>query len=141
MTTTTKPRPKTIRRGNGEGCIYQRPTGRWEATITVGYNQQGKRLRKTIYGWTKTAVMEELTRLQGNKLDGSLTAPNRQTVATFLTTWLEDSARPTIRATTHANYKSAIDLHIIPAIGGIVLTKLTASQVQGMYAAMERDGE
>lgn len=41
------------KRGAGEGSIFQRADGQWTATITVGYSETGKRLRKTVYGTTK----------------------------------------------------------------------------------------
>ena len=41
------PRKKTetaykTRRGNNEGCIYQRKDGKWCAQVMVGYNTDGK---------------------------------------------------------------------------------------------------
>lgn len=136
-----KTRAKTKRRGNNEGSIYQRSDGRWVGSFSIGKDAKGKRIRKVVYGWTKAEAQDELTRLHTENRTSPLTAPNRQTVATFLTSWLEGTSKPTIAATTHANYKASIDLHIIPGIGGIVLAKLSALQVQGLYSARERDGE
>src|ERR1700676_2193511 len=99
--TNEKPRRSTRRRGNGEGSIYQRADGHWCGSINIGYNEAGKRRRKTVYGATKKAVQEELARLQSRKLDGTLGDAGRLTVGTFLDRWLEDSAKATIRATTH----------------------------------------
>ena len=36
------------RRQNGEGTIYQRPNGLWVCEITLGYDENGKRLKKTV---------------------------------------------------------------------------------------------
>ena len=44
------------RRGRGEGSIFQRADGRWTATITVGYDGNGKRKRRTVYGKTKHGI-------------------------------------------------------------------------------------
>ena len=139
MTTETKKRT-TKRRGNGEGTLYQRPDGRWVGTVTIGRDAVGKLLRRTVYGKTKGEANEKMIRLQSNKLDGTLASSLKTTVAAFLTTWLDNTARPTIRATTHANYKRAIDLHISPVIGGITLAKLGPAHIQGLYAEMERNG-
>lgn len=147
MTTELRPpsgsppaRAKRKRRGNGEGSIYQRGDDRWCGSITVGFDASGKRLRKTVYGKTKREVQEQLSRLQNSKLDGTLTQRTKLTVAVFLTRWLEDAARPTIRATTYQSYEGVIRLHISPRIGGIPLAKLTTMHVQHLYASMERDG-
>jgi integrase len=136
MMTETKRRTK--RRGNGEGSIYQRPNGRWEAVISVGYNAQGKRRRHTVYGRTKAEVLEKLTALQSRKLGGTLGEATNLNMADFLNQWLETYARPTIRETTYACYSGLIDNWIAPRIGGIRLTKLTPAHVQSLYADMER---
>jgi len=133
-------RRSTKRRGNGEGSIFQRADGRWSAEIAVGYNAEGKRQRRTIYGATKRAVQDELIKLQSSKLDGMLCAPTKLTVAKYLDRWIEDAARPTVRATTYASYQGIIANHINPRVGGVALAKLTPAHVQGLYAALERDG-
>ena len=35
------------RRGNNEGSIFQRKDGRWVATVTLGYDDNGKRNRRS----------------------------------------------------------------------------------------------
>lgn len=134
----TKPR-STKRRGNGEGSIYQRANGRWEAVITIGYNGQGKRVRRTVYGWSKKEVQDKLTELQSKKLDGSLAETGKITVGDFLTRWLA-TAKSSIRATTYASYETTIRLHISPHIGGLPLQKVTPAHVQGLYTELERLG-
>lgn len=124
------------RRGYGEGSIHQRP---WRATISVGYGANGKRKRKDVYGKTKREVQDELAKLQNSKLHGTLVAPSRLTVAQFLDQWLEDVARVTVKATTHANYQGIIKNHISKHIGGIVLQRLEPQHVQGMYGTMEKE--
>ncbi len=128
------------RRGRNEGSVFQRGDGRWSASVTVGINANGNRIRKTVYGATKAEAQEKLLRLQSAKLNGMLADSGKLTLADFLGQWLEDSARPTIRAGTYANYKSAIDNHVSPKIGGIRLDRLTPAHVQGLYGSMERDG-
>ena len=128
------------RRGNGEGSIYQRKDGRWCATMNMGYNGEGKRVRRTIYGSTKKQVQEKLVRLQTQKLDGTLGEPTKLTVTQFLDRWLEDSAKPTIRESTYENYRLMIRLHIVPYIGGVVLSKLTPAHVQGMQSRILNTG-
>ena len=133
-------RRSTKRRGNGEGSIFQRADGRWSAAIAVGYNSDGKRQRRTIYGRSKKAVQDQLLRLQASMLEGTLCSPTKLTVAKYLDRWLEDAARPTVRATTYANYKGIAENHINPRVGGIAIVKLTPPAVQGLYTAMEREG-
>jgi integrase len=140
MTTATKPRPKTKRRGNGEGSIYLRGDGRWVGSVTLGRDAKGKRIRRTIYGKTKTEAQAELSKLQSQKAVGTLKKADRQTVAEYLTAWLESCARPSIDAATFLNYETSANKHIIPAIGHLSVTKLTPQQIQAMYSMMEHNG-
>jgi integrase len=137
--TETENKPRTKTRGAGEGSVFQRGDGKWTATITVGYSETGKRLRKTVYGETKREVTEKLTRLQGQKLDGTLLATSRLTVADFLQRWL-DAIKCSVRPTTHASYDNNVRLHINPRIGGIRLLTLSPAQVQSVYGKMAEAG-
>ena len=74
-------------------------------------------------------------------LEGAVAEPTKVRLSTFLERWLEDAARPTVRATTHDSYRGVIDNHITPRIGGVMLTKLSPIHVQALYADMERDGK
>jgi len=131
---TTKPKRKpTARRGNGEGSIYQRADSRWCASVTLGYNAVGKRVRRTVYGTTKGEVQEKLGRLSTSKLDGTLCEPNKMTTGEFLARWLADVVKPTKRVTTATTYAGVIKKQILPRIGGIPLTKLTPMHIQNLY--------
>lgn len=47
------------KRGNGEGSLKQRSDGRWSITYTLGYDNNGKQLRKTVYGKTQKEAIEK----------------------------------------------------------------------------------
>ena len=128
------------RRGNGEGSIYQRSSGMWCATFSTGYNESGKRRRRTIFGKTKQAVQEKLRRLT-NEAGKANIEPQRITVGEYLDRWLADVAKPKLKLTTYANYAAVVKNHIKPQIGGLVLGRLTIVHVQALYAAMGRAGK
>jgi integrase len=129
------------RRGNGEGSVYQRADGRWCATHSVGYAPNGRRRRQTIFGESKEDVQNQLASVRSKMLEDAVAEPSKLRLATFLERWLEDAARPTVRATTHASYKGVIENHIVPRIGGVMLTKLSPIHVQALYSDMEREGK
>jgi integrase len=54
-------------------------------------------------------------------------------VREYLDHWLE-TTRPTVRPGTIRRYRELIRLHVVPALGGIRLAKLTAADVQRLYA-------
>lgn len=128
------------RRGNGEGSIYQRSNGQWCATYAAGYDADGKRRRRTIFAKTKEEILEQLAKKQSQKLAGAINDPARLRLGAFLDRWLEDAARPTIRATTYESYKGIIKNHLKPHVGGLLLGKLGPAHVQGLYSEMERGG-
>src|SRR5215467_14001423 len=84
------------RRGQGEGSIYLRPDGRWSAIVTVGL-VKGRQRRKYIYGKTRKEVAEKLKEILRDQQLGVNIAPERLTVETFLTTWLEEVVRRRLR--------------------------------------------
>ena len=81
------------RRGNNEGSVYQRASGKWCASLTVGYDENGRRKRRYLYGATKTEVLEKLARLHADSLNGTLGEPTRTRLSEYLHRWLEDSSR------------------------------------------------
>src|SRR5687768_12830057 len=94
-------------RGHGEGSIYQRADGRWEARVTVGY-VNGKRKRKSFYGDTRAEVRDQLLDALNKKKQGLPVAPDRQTVEQFLTRWLADVVKPSVRPRTHDSYSQLV---------------------------------
>ncbi|MEI6806158.1 MAG: site-specific integrase [Myxococcaceae bacterium] len=130
----------TKRRGNREGGLYQRADGVWCASLTIGGNSVGRRKRRVVYGKTKTEVQKKLLELQSSAANGTLTEPRRMKLAEYLKHWLEDIARPSIRASTYVRYDSLIRTHIIPLIGGAALTGLQPSILQNLYTNLEKKG-
>lgn len=62
------PKNKVItkyRRANGEGTIYQRKDGRWAGAVTIGYDENGKQIKKTVYGRNQTEVAKKLSDISG----------------------------------------------------------------------------
>ena len=121
------------RRGNNEGTIYKRKDGRWEAALTL---PGGKH---SLYGKTRQEVSRKLPAALRDKEAGLPVLPERQSVAQFLTQWME-VARPTIRHSTFVRYEVYIRLHAIPIIGRVRLTRLTPQQLQDLYTKKLAEG-
>jgi integrase len=123
------------RRGHGEGSIYQRSDGRWAASISL---EGGK--RKTFYGKTRKEVQEQLKTALYDQQQGKLMTAPRQTVQQFLTHWLEDVHKPAVRVRTYVRYEMQLRRHVLPALGGIQLSKLTVQHVQKFYSQTLQKG-
>lgn len=111
------------RRGNGEGSIYKRADGRWEAAISVN----GKRRR--YYGKTREDVRQILVQALHARETGSLTTGKSETVAAFLTRWLEDLQ---VRPSTAVGYRRTVEQRIIPVIGHVPLQRLRPEHVNAL---------
>jgi len=63
----------------------------------------------------------------------------RQTLAHYLMSWLDAKAHQ-LDVATQERYGQLIRLHILPVLGQVALTKLTAQQVQSLYANKISEG-
>ena len=130
----------TRRRGQNEGSIYRRgKDGRWVGAVTLGYHG-GKRRRKSVYGRTRREVQEKITKLLTAQQDGLPIPTGRQSVEQFLTRWLTDVVRTSVRPRTHESYSSLVECHIAPVLGKVQLEKLTPQNVQAFMNGKLEEG-
>jgi integrase len=115
------------KQGNGEGTIRQRPNGLWEARVALDAGR-----RKSLYGKTRGEVARKLAEARRDRDKGIPTVGERQTVAQYLTIWLE-MVKPTIRPRTWKRYQELLTLHVVPTLGRVLLAKLTAQHVLLLY--------
>src|SRR6266567_2316720 len=117
------------RRGHGEGSITRRKDGRYQAAITLENHE-----RKYFYGKTRKEVQEKLNKALYEQKQGTLVTGPQQTLKAHLERWLEQVCKLTMRPNTYKNYRSAINCHLIPALGHIKLQRLTVGHLQAFYA-------
>lgn len=126
------------RRGRGEGSIRQRTDGRWEARIDCGWIN-GKRVRKSIFGRTKRAVVKKLPKALQQAQQGKPFTDERQTVERYLTRWLE-YMKTRLRTRTWEGYETAVRLHLVPGLGKEPLARLTPSHVETAFQRLLENG-
>jgi integrase len=129
------------RRGRGEGAIFRRADGVWTCSVSLGYDEHGKRKRRTFYGASKQEVQEKLRKAQADYALGHLTDADQFTAGDWLTLWLENTARVKVSPTTYDRYKLVIDNKIKPHLGAVRLNKLTTFHVSQLDGILERAGE
>lgn len=122
---------RTIGSAAGEARVFQREEdGLWVSTVSMGYDGEGKRLRKTVYGNSKAEIQK--------KLDDLRTEAGSLTVGQLLDRWLtNDEQKSAVR--THEERERLIRVHLKPRLGGVKLAKLNALHIEGLYADMHRD--
>lgn len=127
------------RRGAGEGSIYQRKDGRWVGEIFLGW-EDGKRRRKFVYARTRRAAAEKMAEVQRLVAAGLPVPSDRQTVAAWLTTWLDQHLPDGLSPNTVEQYRSIVDKHLIPSLGRIRLKALTPAEVEAMLRRKTESG-
>lgn len=127
---------KARRNANGQGGVYRRADGRWEAKVFVDM-PDGRRKRVSVYGDTERAALDELGKVLDQKRRGIPTATTTLTVAAFMNYWLEHIAEPSVRRTTYATYEGDVRLHIIPGIGNRKLKSLQASHIRAWLTGLQ----
>ncbi len=125
----------TRRRGHHEGSIRQRPDGTWESRISLANGT-----RKSLYGKTRGEVQAKMKEAQRDLDAGLDLSARRQTVGQYLEGWLSASAKPRVKAKTYEGYESIVRVRIVPRLGRKSLARLTALDVQALYADLERAG-
>ncbi len=125
------------RRGSHEGWIYKRADGRWVASISLGIDAGGK--RKSYYGKTRAEVQRLLTAALRDRDQGMPIVAEQQTVAHFLDSHLT-VLEPKLKPRTHLRYCQLVNRHALPAFGKVKLARLTAQQIQDLYASKLREG-
>ena len=85
------------RRGPHEGSVYRRGDGRWEGAVHLGY-EDGKRVRRWVIGHSRKEVAARLETLLAAKREERPMPDGRTKLGLFLRRWLDEVARPTIRA-------------------------------------------
>ncbi len=127
---------KKIRK-HGEGTLFQRKDGRWQASFVL--ESSGK--RKYVYGKTKGEALEKKRLAQEEDRKGILPTGPRQKLGDYLIHWLEATHRPPmVRASTYVSYHAIVAAHLVPELGHIYLHKLTPQDIQAFYARKLREG-
>ncbi|MCQ4200830.1 site-specific integrase [Streptomyces coelicoflavus] len=124
----TAPKRKAAR-ANGEGTIYQRKDGRWEAAgYVLAADGTSKRVR--VYGTTRKQAVDKLTEKIADSNRGLPVATADSTVGDYLTYWLNGVAVHRLRENTHTRYATCVRLHLIPGLGTKKIARLTAKDVR-----------
>ena len=121
------------RRPHGTGSVYEdKARGRWVGTYEAGWTANGTRRRRKVTGKTEREVRAKL-REALRKVDDAASVGPRPTVKRWAEEWLETTAT-TLRPSTWATNRSAINLWVIPTIGHKRLEALKPSAVRAVGA-------
>lgn len=126
---------KNKRRGHGEGTLFLRKDGRWQASFI---DNDGK--RRYFYGMKQSEALEKMRRAQEEDKKGTLAKSTQQKLGEYLNQWLEMVHKQKIRISTYRQYRFVLDKHILPSLGNTQLQKLTPQDIQNLYARKQKEG-
>ena len=132
----TVKKKKNSRRGNNEGSVFQRSDGRWCAVVNLGYDRNGRRVRKNFYGKTRAEVTVKMTAELGERLKGGHASPSNDSLQVLMHEWLMTFKRADVSPRTFERNLGTAKLHIYPHIGALRLHEITPNIVQSLLNRM-----
>ena len=129
------------RRKHGDGSVRLRKDGRWEGRVVIGYDEKGLPKTKNVLAKTKTECVAKLKALRERLETPAPEVPKAGlSLGAWLDHWYQDYKKASLRPNTQMSYERRIYQHIIPALGGIQLDKLTTGDIQGFYTDLKKNG-
>ena len=125
----------------GQGCpqlATDSRHGRWYFAVDVP-SVDGRRRTQRRGGFpTKVAARRALDELTARSRDG-IKLDDRETVAVFLTRWLEVKGREA-KPSTMRSYREHVERILVPELGHLALERLRAEHVERLLTAMLESG-
>src|SRR5579864_2234779 len=101
--------------------------GRWRGVVSLGFDADGKRIRRKVSGKTKAEVRDKLKALH-SELDAGVRSAAGYTVDRAVADWLDEGLPGRTAKTVEANRDSLRP--VLTVIGTIPLKDLTAQDVR-----------
>ena len=107
--------------------IYKRKDGRFEGRVPVGYQDNGKIKYKSVYARMLSEVKKKMSEAYSIKQNQSVSAI-KLTVRDTAEQWLS-AAKLRVKESSYANYVNIVNKHILPILGGELMTYLTTNRL------------
>lgn len=126
------------KRSNGEGTLRKRPTGLWECTMMIGFQENGKRKYKSFYGKTQKEAKEKAKKFQSEQMAGYV-PPEEWSFETWARRWYENY-RDQVSPTTYEGYAYTLRI-LIDAFGKRKLNSIKAMDVEKFLRSQLEQGK
>ena len=125
------------------GTMRERSPGTWELTVATGWDAT-----KVRYGRVTRTIRSTSRRARSRRRSLSWKWTSRAgrvglddpTVAELFDRWFDHLERLGRTESTLYNYRKYVDRELVPAIGKLRLSKLTARHLDGLYASLTKRG-
>lgn len=131
-------RAKRRRRDRGNGATRKLASGTFEARITIGYDAEGRRVRKNVYADSEDALRAAIAREQQRlaRKPRHYADAERITLEAFLKEWLESEVRAENRRATYVLREATIRNHITPHLGTLKLAHIEDDHIRGLLRTL-----
>jgi integrase len=126
---TRTPEPKRRRERGDDGISWDKVNKCYVGTISLGYGEDGKRLRRYVRGKTKTEVKDKLGELH-KEIRAGIETPATYTVRQCVADWLDSLERD---PHTMATYRGQAEKWIYPKIGRTKLKDFKAADADRFF--------
>lgn len=121
---------KKVKKENGDGSItYQLRNGRkyYTGRYTVGYDSNGKQIRRSVSGYNKSKVQAKLKEKTLQVMHGSVSISEDITFNEFFKNWIYVFKKPNVSNSTFEKYDADYRLRILNSpLEGVMLSKIDA---------------
>lgn len=115
--------------------MFQRKDGFWVASVSLGCDADGKRVRRDFYARSRREALAKIAD-ETARAGGRITpAPKAGTVGEWFAAWLKE-VRATKQPTTAATYEAIWEKHGNPLIGKRRLSRFGATDVAWLYSRL-----
>lgn len=122
------------------GTMRERSPGRWELVVSAGRDAATGKYRRVVRTFASTSRREAraaLAKLETEVAAGMVSFDD-PTLADLLDRWMEHITSVGRAPTTLYHYRQYIDREIVPVLGAIRLSKLTALDIDGLYGRLRK---
>jgi integrase len=116
-----------------DGVHHKTCSGRWRGVVSLGFDADGKRIRRKVGGQTKAEVKDKLKALH-SELDAGIRTTAAYTVEKAVTDWLDEGLPGRTAKTVAVNRDSLRPL--LAVIGAVPLRDLTVQDVRAALRKM-----
>lgn len=138
-----KSRKKSTRRPNGEGTVYKMKDGRYGAAVSLGYDENGKRIRSIVTGKSEQIVKEKMENLLHSMqlIDDShpIIVNGQSSVEDFIKEFEINGllGKSDISTRTYENYEYCLN-HFKNYFAGKVISTIDTDEINRFFRSMEK---
>ena len=128
------------KRANNEGSVYKNKKGLWIAQATIGYDENGKQVRKAVSGKTRSEAIANLAPFLPKDGKRRRTIRQNMSLERHMQFWLMKYKKRTVTSRTFERYIVNARRYIYPYMGDFLPQDISTNLLQDFLGGMLDDG-